>query len=597
MRTTQRHWTTILTVPILLCSAMMLDGCDSRSAESAEASTGEPPAVTPVAHTHGAGETCYICDPAKREAGRLWCREHGRYEDRCWLCHPEMEDTSRPYCKEHFLYEDECFVCDPSLASSGGAGESPANGPHGHAADETCFICDPSKREAGRLWCAEHNRYEDRCWICQPQLEDPSRVYCEEHHLYEDECHLCNPALRGDASVPQPGGEGSAALFCKEHGVPELQCGICQPQLTTALGIGDSLLVRMPSARSAEMAGLAVERPGRGDAAASLELLGEVRYNGNRRAQVTPLTSGVLADIRVDVGEAVVAGQILAVVNSVGVARAKSEFLSALANLDVKRMAFEREERLVEENIAARRDFQEAEAAYRLAELAVRRTHQQLLNLGFTEDEIAGIRGSQSTSSDLYVRAPFDGTVVERTAVLGEAVDSGQALFGIADLSSMWIELSVPEEQAIHITQGTPIVAHVRALPQLEINGEITWISTQIDERTRMVRARATVPNDRGVLRHGMFTEVAAMLRHVGNSLLVPSESVHEINGAPFVFVREDADLFAVRRVDLGPPGVITGTVAILAGLSETDAVVTRGSFTIKSEFLKSRLGAGCVDD
>lgn len=596
MKMTRPTWFRGPAVAGLLCTAFLLAGCDKETNPTASSDGPQGAVVTPAAHTHHAGETCYVCDASKRDAGRLWCREHSRYEDRCWICQPQLEDASRPYCKEHFLYEDECFLCDPSRATGDGGEEASAGGIHGHRTDETCFICDATKRESGRLWCAEHNRYEDRCWICQPQLEDASRAFCEEHGLYEDECHLCNPALRGDASAPTPGAEGAPALFCNEHGVPELECGICQPQLAGALGVGDSLLVRMPSARSAEMAGLTLERPGRGDVAATLRLLGEVRYNGNRRAKVTPLAYGVLTDIRVDVGDAVEAGQVLAVVNSVGVAQAKSEYLSALAELDVKTMTFEREQRLVDENIAARRDFQEAEGARRLAQLSVRRTHQQLLNLGFTESEVADIAETQSSSSDLYVRAPFDGTVVERSAVLGEAIDSGGSLFEIADLSTMWIELAVPEEQAIHIERGGAIVARVRALPQLRVEGQITWVSPQIDERTRMVRARATVPNDHGVLRHGMFTEVAAALGDASESLLVPSESVHNIDGSSFVFVREDADLFAVRRVDLGPPGA-AGTVAILAGLTESDAVVTGGSFTMKTEFLKSRLGAGCVDD
>lgn len=595
MRLIRFHWLKSPAVAGLFCTAFILTACDRKTNSSESPDGSQRSIVTPATHTHDAGETCYICDASKREAGRLWCAVHARYEDRCWFCQPQLEDASRPYCEEHHLYEDECFLCDPARAPSGEGAESDA-GMHGHGADETCFICDPSKRETGRLWCAEHNRYEDRCWICQPQLEDASRAFCEEHGLYEDECHLCNPALRGDASAPTPGTEGAPALFCSEHGVPELECGICQPQLAGSLGVGDSLLVRMPSARSAEMAGLTLERPGRGDAAATLRLLGEVRYNGNRRAKVTPLAPGVLADIRVDVGDAVEAGQILAVVNSFGVAQAKAEYLSALAELDVKTMTYEREQRLVDENIAARRDFQEAEGARRLAELAVRRTHQQLLNLGFNESEVAGLAESQSSSSDLYVRAPFDGTVVERAAVLGEAIESGGSLFEIADLSTMWIELAVPAEQAVHIQPSGTIVARVRALPQLSIEGQITWVSPQIDERTRMVRARATVPNDRGVLRHGMFTEVTAALGDVSDSLLVPSESVHNIDGSSFVFVREEADLFAVRRVDLGPPGA-AGLVAILAGLTETDAVVTRGSFTMKIEFLKSRLGAGCVDD
>lgn len=592
--TTRTHWYQTTSVAVLACAVFVLTGCDKDSESPNREEAAGSAQVTQAAHAHSDGDTCFICDPTKRDAGRLWCREHSRYEDRCWICQPQLEDPSRPYCTEHFLYEDECFLCDPSRAPDGEETETVSTGIHGHGADETCFICDPAKREAGRLWCSEHSRYEDRCWICQPQLEEKSRPYCEEHHLYEDECHLCNPELSGDASAA-PSTTGSA-LFCNEHGVPEIECGICQPQLAASLEAGGELLVRMPSARSAELSGLTLERPGRGDAALSLKLLGEVRYNGNMRAKVTPLAPGVLLDVRVDVGEAVEAGQIMAVVNSVGVAQAKSEYLSALAEQDVRATTFEREQRLVDENIAARRDFQEAQAAHRLAELAVRRTRQQLLNLGFTEDEVEHISKSQESSSDLFVRAPFDGTVIDRTAVLGEAIGSGSSLFEIADLSTMWIELAVPEEHAIYIAPGGPILASVRALPQLQIEGEISWVSPQIDERTRMVRARATVPNDRGVLRHGMFAEVSAVLDTVGGSLLVPNESVHVIDGAPFVFVRQEPDLFAVRRVALGPPGA-AGTVAILDGLAETDAVVTRGSFTMKTEFLKSRLGAGCVDD
>ena len=289
------------------------------------------------------------------------------------------------------------------------------------------------------------------------------------------------------------------------------------------------------------------------------------------------------------------AGQVLAVVNSVGVAKAKSEHLSALAQLDVKTATYEREQRLADENIAARRDLQEAEAAHRLAVLSARQTRQQLLNLGFSESDVTALEKTQSASSDLFVRAPFAGTVVERNAVLGEAVDS-EALFEIADLSTMWIELAVPEAQVFRLRQGGMIVAHIQALPQLRIEGRIIWISPRIDETTRMVRARATVPNVQGVLRHGIFTKVDAILGDPNESLVVPRESVHEIDGAAFVFVREQADLFAARRVKVGPPAA-PGTVAVLAGLAEAETVVTRGSFTMKTEFLKSRLGAGCVDD
>lgn len=491
-----------------------------------------------------------------------------------------------------------------ALAWLPACGEAPMDAPaeatlasHSHTGDETCYICDPTKREAGRLWCTEHGRYEDRCWECQPQLEDESRPFCEEHALYEDECHLCNPSLKAEpeAEGVDTTSDASGGLFCSEHNLPEAECGICQPQLASGLQPGESLGIRMPSARSAELAGLTIERPTRGIAGETLELLGEVHFNDNRRARVTPLAAGVLTDIRIDVGDAVEAGQVLAVMNSPDVAQAKSAYLTALSEQEVASANHEREQQLVEEKIAARRDLQQAEGEHRRAVLAARQTRQQLLNLGFSEDDVEAIEREQSASSDLLVRAPFAGVVVNRSAALGEAVDR-DALFEVADLSTMWIELAVPEAKAVYLSRGGAIEAEVEALPGRSIQGEITWISPQINENTRMVRARATVPNPDGTLRHGMFAQVSASLEAPRETMQVPAEAVQNIDGSPFVFVRAEPDLFALRRVELGP-GSASGTASVLTGLNEDDSIVTGGGFTMRTEFLKSRLGAGCVDD
>ena len=541
MSSVTHPWLKALAATSLIAALALLPACGGDEGSSAES---DESAIAPVAHTHADGSTCYICDADKREAGRLWCREHGRYEDRCWLCQPQLEDPDRPYCKEHFLYEDECHLCNSALRDSEGTPSNDTGVPISNAAGPLGDSCDSS---------------------------------------------TCS----NDTGTSAP--NAAPALFCHEHGVPELECGICQPQLAGSLAPGESLSIRMPSVRSAELAGLTVERPGRGSATASLQLLGEVRYNENRRASVTPLAAGVLTDIRVDVGESVEAGQILAVVNSAAVAKAKSAYLSALAELDVKAAAHEREQRLAEENIAARRDLQEAEGSHRLAILAVNQSRQRLLNLGFTEQDVQSIEDTQSASSDLLIRAPFAGTVIERSAALGEAVDS-EAIFAIADLATMWIELAVPEDQAIHLVKGGAVSAHIRARPGQPVAGEIIWISPQIDEQTRMVSGRALVPNDDGTLRHGMFTEVTAVVGTPTESLQVPADAVHQLDGGTFLFVRNEPDLYALRRVEVGPRSA-SGAASILAGLDPSESVVTGGSFTMRTEFLKSRLGAGCVDD
>ena len=493
---------------------------------------------------------------------------------------------------------------------------NPADHTH-EKAEETCFICDASKRDPKRLWCKEHSRYEDRCWECHPELRDSKRLYCKEHGVYEDECPICHPGPNapadhsGGANLAPGGAEANEApahakdsrdsktpeLFCNEHGVPEHQCGICQPQLAETLPVGKSLMVRLPSKNSAELVGLSFGQAVAPETTSSrLRLLGEVRYNGNRRARVSPLASGVVARINVDVGQVVEEGELLAVVNSPGVADAKADFLSGQAQLVVRRKTLRREEKLFKESIAAQRTLDEAQASHRMAQVAYKLARQKLLNMGFLERDIKAIQASGSSNSDLFLRAPFRGTIVSRSAVQGEAVDVGTPLFEVADLEQMWIEVALPEKDAARMSAGTPIEVSVRALEGSPVVGELTWISPTLDERTRMVRARGVLPNPEGALRNGMFADVTALVQGHPGTLLLPAGAVHRINDLPFVFVRVEPDLFAAQRIKVGRT-LTTGQVPVLSGLEVDKTVVTKGSFSIKSAFLASRLGAGCTDD
>ena len=566
-------------------------------------SPADPPSTTiATAHVHDVeGETCFICDPSKRDAGRLWCQEHSRYEDRCWDCQPQLRDADRAYCEEHSLYEDECFLCNPALADDPSAGGKPptASPPtaHGHGAGETCFICDPSKRDPGRLWCKEHDRYEDRCWDCQPQLRDADRAYCDEHGLYEDECTLCgraqDKALEG-ASGDASGALDAGGLFCNEHQVPEHQCGICQPQLAAGLPPGESLLVRLPSERSAELAGLSMGRPSLVDAHEAATLLGEVRYDGNRLARVTPLADGVISAVHVDVGEVVRAGEMVATVNSPAMAEAKGRYLVARHTEQLTAKALERKEQIQLDGIGSQRALDEARTAHDRARVEASIARQGLLDLGLREREVEDL--GDDASSTLPLRAPFAGTIVSRTAVLGSAVTSGETLVEIADLSQMWIELSVPEEVATGIGVGTEVELRVRSSRGAPVLGNITWVGPVVDERTRLVRARAVVPNPEGMLRQGMFADVTALLENLPGSVRLPSSAVHRVGDLPFVFVQEEDDLFEARRVEVGDR-LDDDHLVVTAGIGSSDAVVMDGGFTLKSALLASRLGAGCADD
>lgn len=484
--------------------------------------------------------------------------------------------------------------------------------------DETCFMCDPSKRDEGRLWCKEHVRYEDRCWLCHPELEDKDRLYCNEHFLYEDECHLCHPELNegGDTaeSAVHDGKDGrghddknvaatqhsnpatqAAGLFCNEHGVYEIECAICQPDRATALKPGENLKVRFPSALSADMAGVRTSRPRSGESTPAFEALCEVQYNQNTMARVTPLADGVIRRVARDVGGEVVAGEGLVELHSTQAANAKSDYLAALVDRDIRKQGFEREQRLREQKIAAEKDYLEAQAALRSANLAVNNLRQRLVNLGFTEDEITEIRKDQDTSARLVIRAPFDGTIVERNAVAGEAVSVGDSIFTVADLSSRWLTLSIPSRYITQVRTGQQVKARFDELPGVEVPGEITWIDTSIDPRSRMVKARALVTDDADQIKTGMFGKARVVSGNSRPATIVPRDAVQRHEGGTYVFVQNEPDLFSIRRVTLGQSN--GQTTEVLAGLAANEALVTEGSFVVMSEFLKSRLGAGCADE
>jgi cobalt-zinc-cadmium efflux system membrane fusion protein len=461
-----------------------------------------------------------------------------------------------------------------------------------------CFMCDPALRDPGRLWCQEHDRYEDRCFICHPEIKEANRLWCNEHNLYEDECIFCHPELKSKAA-----GNGYLEdvvridLQCEEHRVLERECGICHPELADALDAGQGLKIRFESPASAAMAGIELTSPLPGERLSELSFLCRVTYNQNQFARITPLAYGVVQRVLKDVGDTVTKGDILFEILSPEIAKAKSEYLIALANEALKETVFDRKKELLEEKIGSQHNYELARTEYELARNTSAASHQKLVNYGFTGKEIANIVATRSTSSILRILAPFSGTLIDRNIVIGEAVSPGDISFTLADLSLMWLELSIPEDRIQLVDVGDSVETRFEVLSGKHIRGRLTWLASGIDESTRMLKARAVVSNPGRSLKHGMFGQVYVISERLMKGLYVPAESLHRIGPGRvgIVFTKVTDDLFEVRRVDVG--GRNGEYVEILAGLMPEEQIVAAHSFTVKSEFLKARLGAGCVDE
>ncbi len=386
----------------------------------------------------------------------------------------------------------------------------------------------------------------------------------------------------------EAGGEAKAhtetkdgVLMCTGHNVPEAQCGICKPQLAGTLKVGESAKVRLAANDSAAIAGVETAKPSVGTIADAVECYAELTFNQNKLAQIAAPVGGILQDVSADLGNKVEEKQPVARIWSASIAEAVAKAVLSHQTLD-------RERKLRAERVTSEKDLQQAEADHRAA-------CQQLRTLGFTEEQIDVLGAKPHEQVLMEVRAPFAGEIVERTAVRGALVEAGKSLFTLADRSVMWAMLNIPESALARVKVGQTVELRVESLPGQTFTGKLTWIGAEVDEKSRMARARAGVANPEGLLKSRMFAQARILTRNAEGALLLPGSAIQRMEGKSFVFVKLAEDLFDARVVRLGAK--FDGKVEIVEGLKAQEVVAVNHAFPLKSAFLISRLGAGCADD
>ncbi len=369
--------------------------------------------------------------------------------------------------------------------------------------------------------------------------------------------------------------------MCTEHNVPEAQCGICKPQLAGTLKPGESAKVRLAAKDSAAIAGVQTDTPTVGTIADAVECYAELAFNQNKLAQIAAPVGGIVQAVEVDLGSKVEEKQCVANIWSAAIAEAVAKSVLTHQTLD-------RERKLRADRVTSEKDLQQAEAEHRSA-------CQQARTFGFSEEDINRMGGKPNDPVYLEVRAPFAGEIVERNVVRGALVEAGKSLFTLADRSTMWAMLNLPESALARVKVGQTVELRVESLPGQMFTGKLTWIGAEVDEKSRMARARAEVANPDGLLKSRMFAQARILTRNAEGALLLPSSAIQRMEGKSYIFVKVEDDLFDARAVRLGAK--FDGKVEIVEGLKAQEVVAVNHAFPLKSAFLISRLGAGCADD
>jgi len=309
-------------------------------------------------------------------------------------------------------------------------------------------------------------------------------------------------------------------------------------------------------------------------------LLGELAVDQRAYAEVGTPVAARVTRLPVNAGDAVRSGQTLAELTSPELARARAEYLSASARLKLAESALERKRGLAAEKIAPLREVQEAESAVGETRAALRASRASIGAFGVdppTDD------GEGATSSVFVLRSPVSGSVIERTAVIGQMLDPSAPAFRIGNLSTLWLTVHAFERDAVRIRQGVTARLSFPALPGQDFAGAVTMVGRQVERESRTVPVRIDVNNRNNLLRPGMSATATLPVGESGAAILtVPVASVQRVRNEWCVFLPKDANHFEIRRIGRGRD--LGGEVEVLSGLRAGETIVVDGAFLLKAQ-------------
>lgn len=241
-------------------------------------------------------------------------------------------------------------------------------------------------------------------------------------------------------------------------------------------------------------------------------------------------------------------------------------------------------------NISLSKEIQEAKAEVETAKVDLSHIRDEMRSLGIEVDEHS-LENHSKNSSMVYITAPASGIVSERTLNNGSGIEANQTILTISNTSSVWITANVPENQLRVIQIGTVADVKSSVLGEGSISARVTNIDTMLNEDTRTAKVRLAVDNPGEKLKAGMFAEIGFRAGTAsGEELVVKSEAVQRIDGKDVVFIpkKDENGVFEVREIETD--GEIEGYTRIKKGVQIAEKIVTKGSFTLKTQLEKGSM-------
>ncbi|MDP2481670.1 MAG: efflux RND transporter periplasmic adaptor subunit [Candidatus Palauibacterales bacterium] len=303
----------------------------------------------------------------------------------------------------------------------------------------------------------------------------------------------------------------------------------------------------------------------------TIRTVGRVVAAEDRVAEVTLKVEGFVESLSVNTtGEAVRRGQALLTLYSPDLVAAQEELLTA-------------------KRLAGRVD-EAAEEAWMSAQTMLAAARRRLSYWDITNEQIERLERTGEVSKTMALVSPVNGIVLEKSVLEGQRVSPGTLLYRIADLSEVWVEGDVFEQDLQFIQTDAQAHIEVAAYPGEHRMGRVSFVYPTVDVASRTNRVRVTLQNPDLRLKPGMFATMFFDTR-LPETTVIPLEAVLVTGERNLVFVREADGMLQPREVVLGPQA--GDYVQILAGLEPGETIVGSANFLVDAESRLASTGGG----
>ncbi len=288
--------------------------------------------------------------------------------------------------------------------------------------------------------------------------------------------------------------------------------------------------------------------------------------------------AGLVNEILVTVGDEVEKGQLLAIINSPDLLTLQQHHLQSVNELKLARTDFLRDQKLYKEGVIADRRWLKTQANYHVFVSHLNETRQLLSIAGLSMQEIKQLEKKHILNSQLKIVAPISGVVLERDVTMGGQVDALGALFKIANLNKLWLDISIPQQRINLVHLGDKAT-----IQSMNVTARIFLLGKYVDYENQTILVRAEIDSGLDLIRPGQTVNAQISQSSANPMFKVPNSALAQYMGVTYVFMRTKTGFIAQPVQVLGRQErktIITGEI------QENSVIALRGAVALKANFL-----------